>query len=303
MTGIDQRSPIVLLLRQHLQEALAMSKRERKLAERIRRIQSDPCNEEISRADHAGEIVEGHLVMHNGLRVKPMDECYMRLLQANGGCHEPQEEMVFQEVLQHIDPGACIIELGAYWAFYSLWFASEVADARCYLVEPEREHMEVGMYNFDLNGVTGHFTESKVGHGYWGMDQFLVEQQIDSVDVLHADIQGREYEMLLDADDALRGGRIGYIFLGTHSQDLHYTCMHHLRERDYVIIADADFTHGTYCEDGVLVARHRSIHGVEPIDLPRREPHQPYTPRSLRPTLGRMAIDRLASLFPLRRSA
>lgn len=280
-----------------------MSKRARKMAERIRRIQSDPCNAKISRVERAGEIVDGHLVMHNGLRVRPMDTCYMQLLQGNRGCHEPQEEMVFQEVLNHIPASGCMIELGAYWGFYSLWFAKHVDDARCFLIEPDADHLDVGKYNFAFNQLTADFTISKVGHGHWGADRFLAERNIDFVDVLHADIQGREYEMLVDADESLRAGRIGYVFVGTHSQDLHYRCKQLLEERGYVIIADADFTHGTFCADGVLVARYRGLPGVEPMQLPLRKPHQPYSIRQPLRFLPRWPRNGLRSLLHLRKSA
>ncbi|MDA1054154.1 MAG: FkbM family methyltransferase [Planctomycetota bacterium] len=281
-----------------------MSKRARKMAERIRKIQSDPSNAKIARVERAGEVVDGHLVMHNGLRVQPMDTCYMQLLQGNRGCHEPQEELVFQEVLHHIPASGCMIELGAYWGFYSLWFAKHVDEARCFLVEPDADHLDVGKYNFALNQLTAaEFTISKVGHGHWGADRFLAERNIDFVDVLHADIQGKEYEMLADADQSLRTGRIGYVFVGTHSQDLHYRCKQLLEARDYVIIADADFTHGTFCADGVLVARHRALPGVESMQLPLREPHQPYTVRQPLRLLPRWSRNGLTSLFNLRKSA
>lgn len=256
-----------------------MSKQARKLAARIRTLQSDPSNASIPRVADAGEVIDGHLVMHNGLRVKPMDACYMQLLQANGGCHEPQEERVFQEVLPHIPAGGCIVELGAYWGFYSMWFAKEVKNATCLLVEPEPAHLDVGKYNFTKNQLEGRFFQSLIGRGHLAMDAFAEEQSLEFIDVLHADIQGAEYEMLCDAEELLRAGRIGYVFVGTHSQDLHYRCKLHLQQRDYVIIADADYAQGTFCEDGVLVARLRSLSGVQPISLPLRERHRPYTLR------------------------
>ena len=91
----------------------------------------------------AGKIADGYLIMHNGVKVKPMHPCYMELLTANRGCHEPQEEMVFQEVLKHIPAGGCMVVLGAYWSFYSIWFAKTVERARCFMVEPEPEYLEV----------------------------------------------------------------------------------------------------------------------------------------------------------------
>jgi hypothetical protein len=244
------------------------------MAGRIRDICADPCNEQITRVPNAGEIIDGHLVTHNGLLTKAVDPGYVRLLQGNGGCHEPQEEFVFQEVLKHIPRGGSIVELGAYWAFYSMWFAKEVADARCFCVEPRKKNLKVGKYNFAVNGLQGEFFHRKIGHGHLAVDEFLDAQRLDYVDVLHADIQGAEYEMLCDAEQSLSNGKIGHVFVGTHSQALHYQCKGYLERRGFVTIAHADFEHGTYCCDGVLVARHRDISGLEPLDLPLRDPQR-----------------------------
>ena len=37
-------------------------------------------------------------------------------------------------------------------------------------------------------------------------------------------------------------------------------------------IAHADFDHGTYCCDGMLIARHHDISGLDRLDLPLRGP-------------------------------
>jgi len=243
---------------------------------RIRDIRADPSNEHIVRVPHAGEIIDGHLVTHNGLLVKPVDIGYVRPLQGNRGCHEPQEEFVFQEVLKHVPRGGTIVELGAYWAFYSMWFAKVVADARCICVEPRKKNLKVGQYNFAKNGLVAEFVRGKVGCDRLGVDDFLKAKRLDFVDILHADIQGAEHEMLCSADRSLRAGRIGYVFVGTHSQELHYQCKALLERCGYVTIAHADFDHGTYCCDGVLIARHQDVAGLEPLDLPLRDPQAQY---------------------------
>ncbi len=243
---------------------------------RIREIQSDPCNERIPRVENAGRIVDDLLVMHNGLKVHPMSRCYMRLLAANQGCHEPQEEFLFQQVLQRIPPGGTILELGAYWSFYSMWFAHAVPGSRCFLVEPDPKNLELGRRNFETNGLRGHFILNHVGASGLQVDDFCESQGIEFLDVLHADVQCAELEMLEGAQRTLNQGRIGYIFLGTHGQDLHYRCKQFLEERGYLTLAHADWDHGTYCSDGIILARLASLPGLEPVDLPLREPHQPY---------------------------
>lgn len=43
------------------------------LAGRIRELRADPSNERIARVPLAGQVVDGYLITHNGLRVLPND--------------------------------------------------------------------------------------------------------------------------------------------------------------------------------------------------------------------------------------
>ena len=60
------------------------------------------------------------------------------------GHHEPQEEKVFHEVLKAVAPGSTMIELGCYWAYYSLWFQKAVKNARNFMIEPAKAALECG---------------------------------------------------------------------------------------------------------------------------------------------------------------
>jgi hypothetical protein len=53
------------------------------------------------------------------------------LIELCKGYHEPQEELVFHKVMKRLPPNATMIELGGYWAFYSLWFCSLGKGRRC----------------------------------------------------------------------------------------------------------------------------------------------------------------------------
>ena len=48
------------------------------------------------------------------------------MLLENKGVHEPQEEKAFLEVLNYVEKGSTMIELGSYWGFYSLWFNKKI---------------------------------------------------------------------------------------------------------------------------------------------------------------------------------
>ena len=105
-------------------------------------------------------------IMHNGIRVLADGYCgewMTQLIAHSRGCHEPQEERVFHEVMARLPSKATMIELGAYWAFYSLWFLSGGKNRRAVIVEPDPKHLRVGQMNACLNGLTPVFV-----HGFAG---------------------------------------------------------------------------------------------------------------------------------------
>jgi hypothetical protein len=75
---------------------------------------------------------------------------------------------------------------------------------------------------------------------------------------LHSDIQGYELEMLHDITELLIQNKIKYLFISTHSNDLHYKCISLLQQNNYRIIASADSEIETFCFDGIIVACHVS---------------------------------------------
>src|SRR6185369_6863052 len=102
----------------------------RKWSERTAIVVACPDNARIPRHPGAGKLSRGFITMFNGIKVVA-DGYYgrhmTRLLRANLGSHEPQEELVFAEVLKQMRPGARMLECGAYWGFYSVWFLQQVS--------------------------------------------------------------------------------------------------------------------------------------------------------------------------------
>ena len=223
------------------------------------------------RVDGAGKRVQ---VMHNGLLVLA-DGYYgpsiTRIVERLRGHHEPQEEKAFYEVLKVIPPGSVMIELGCYWAYYSLWFQKAVPGARTFLVEPNRDALKCGMRNFQLNGLRGDFTEAFVGRvsspgwlnagGRGGSNEVpqvcvkdLVQSKgISPVSLLHSDIQGFEHEMLLGCGSLLDEKKISFLFVSTHSLKLHYQCLKYLVRKGYSIIGEHT-PKESYSEDGLIAA-------------------------------------------------
>jgi len=241
---------------------------------RILRTISCPQNKYIPRVPNAGQVIGDSQIMHNGLKV--LTDCYYGEYKSNGrgfyedmlvrnkGVHEPQEERMFQEVLKDIPTGGTMLELGAYWAFYSMWFYKEVKNARCYMLEPERKNLEMGRQNFKLNGFIGDFWSDRIrpGGGF-KVDNWMVNR--NHLDILHADVQGLEYEMLKFSERSLP--KIKYIFVSGHSQDLHNLCVDFLDKHNFTIIAAADFDNESNCLDSIIVARNSSMPGIKYINI------------------------------------
>jgi hypothetical protein len=235
---------------------------------RILRTISCPQNKYIPRVDDAGKIFlpePGYQLMHNGLKVE-IDGYYGEyksngrgfvtdMLIRNKGVHEPQEERMFQEVLKYIPDNGSMLELGSYWAFYSMWFYQQVKNAECYMVEPERKNMEVGRRNFALNGFKGYFSTGKIPN--FKVDVWMKDR--DKLDILHADTQGFELTLLKDARESLLQKKIRFVFVSGHSQELHHDCIDYLNECGYNIIADADFDYESNCLDSVIVAQSEPV--------------------------------------------
>ena len=239
---------------------------------RFREILADPSNKYIPRCENAGKLENGYVIMHNGLKVFPTYYGnFSQILIFNKGVHEPQEERMFMEVLKYIKPGGTMIQLGAYWSFYSMWFHQQIPDARNYMIEPDPNNIRCGVDNFELNNMIGNFVIGGIGEGGIVLNDFMSDNEIDYIDLLHLDIQGTELYFLKNTEIIFLEKKVGYIFISTHSQDLHSQCMQFLQDHDYMILASADFENETYCYDGVIVARDNNIQGLSPIKLDVRK--------------------------------
>lgn len=251
---------------------------------RFREIVSDPLNLAIRRDSRAGFVDGDYVYLHNGLKV-PISGDYAyyddfsSILSINRGVHEPLEEFVFQEVLQHLPDSPLMLELGAYWGHYSMWLKKERTNADVHLVEPELKNLNTGKHNFDLNGFVGEFTHAFVGAGQFEVDQYLSEKNIQKIDILHSDIQGYEWEMLDGCSESLADKKIDYIFVSTHSQKLHQDIYKQLEDYDYRVEVSSDFDHETTSFDGLIFASSPAtvpvFKGFEPMSRLQIEEAEP----------------------------
>ena len=246
--------------------------------ERIRKVKLSSDNAKIQAIEGAGTLQNGRLVMHNGIMIDPLSYYgapVMRMLMENRAIHEPQEEYVFQEVLRFIPQGATMLELGCYWGFYSMWFASKVKDSRNLLID-NADGISRARSNFEINGLSAEFLTGYIGKDnpelgipVTNVDWICKEKNVKFIDVLHADIQGFELEMLQTMPDMLSKMAIGYIFISTHSNDLHYGCIEFLKEKGFLILCHADLD-DSFSEDGLIVARNPNYIGPDSISISHR---------------------------------
>jgi len=242
---------------------------------RLKDIISSKDNKLIPKVVNAGIIKNGKQTMHNGLKIylgSYYGPEFALIFLKSKGVHEPQEERVFGEVLKKIKPGSTMIELGAFWSFYSMWFNKEVENAINYMVEPDSFNLGQGKRNFKLNKLKGKFIQAFSGKlsSFTGaipvlsLDDIIKSNYIDFVDILHSDIQGFEYDMLQGAINSFNEKKIGYVFISTHSNEVHNNCLSFLNGFNFIVLANADIDH-TFSEDGLIVARAPYYEGIEPI--------------------------------------
>lgn len=226
---------------------------------RFREIVSDPLNLLVERVPMAGHVEGDQVILHNGLKVTVVGPGayygpFSSVLVINRGVHEPLEEYVFQELLKRLGEAPSMIELGAYWGHYSMWLKKARPKADVILVEPDPACLKIGQDNFARNGLKGEFIKAFVGTGKFEVDAFFRDRKIKRLDILHADIQAFEVEMLQGAESVLSKRRVDYLFIATHSQALHYEVVDRLKAQGYRVEISSDFEEQSTSFDGFVFA-------------------------------------------------
>lgn len=230
-------------------------------------VMSDPNNHFLIKHENAGKSEKNYIYTFNGIKV--LNNSYygnhIEILRLNEGSHEPAEERMFQNILTDIDEGGTMIELGSYWCFYSMWFNKTIPNAKNYCIEPGVQENRIGQQNCALNDVKCDFTQKYIGDSgteifrcpKLDLNDFIEEKNIEQIDLLHSDIQGAEFTMLQSITNLLDQKKIKYLFISTHSDEIHNNCIKLITDHDYRIITEVDFSSKTFCFDGIIVACHK----------------------------------------------
>lgn len=268
------------------------------LRQRIEMTVSCHDAEQLPRHPDAGRIIstpEGTIqVMHSGVKVRAygyygawMAEIIERLR----GVHEPQEELVFDSVLKRIGEVATprqpvMVELGSFWAYYSLWFRQQFPGSKTILLEPDPVYLEVGKENFRINGEHGEFVHGLVsGHRdlsspqafvtessqetlllpSYSLEDLLAMHGLKRADVVLADIQGAETLLLENSREILSSGTVRFLIVSTHDMSIsgdpltHQKALKVIEESGGHVIAEHSVSE-SFSGDGLIVA---SFHEVD----------------------------------------
>jgi len=265
----------------------------------------------IPKVAAAGAVVERDdgavQVMHDGTLVRADGYCggwMTEIIRRLRGHHEPQEELIFHHLLPHARPGSLIVELAAWWAYYTAWYLGAVPEAAAVCVEPDPANLELGRANLALNGRTAEFINAALGGEYRPRIEFpravhggtVAIESLDMpalasrlrgrpVEMLHMDMQGCELAFLRSLRRC--GTPVRFVMVSTHHESIsgsvttHADCLAELRRQGAVILAEHDVLE-SYSGDGLIAAsfcradaaiplpplsRHR---GANPLWHPRR---------------------------------
>ncbi len=241
----------------------------------------------IPKVKDAGKILKiarkEYQIMHNGVLVEYggyFGDWMSEVIKTLRGHHEPQEEKVFHEIIQLLPNKAVMIELGAYWSYYSLWFNKAIKNPTNYCLEPDPKNLDLGKRNAKVNKAKnmnfiqaaagkedGQIISFKPQEGDFppvrvpikSVDGIVKENNIDFVDILHMDIQGIELEALEGASRAIKEGKVRFIIVSTHhysiSEDplIHEKCLNLIRQLGGTVIVEHAI-HESFSGDGLIAA-------------------------------------------------
>jgi FkbM family methyltransferase len=253
--------------------------------------------------EHQGRLVQ---LMHEGTLVEAggyHGDWMRRIIRELRGHHEPQEELVFHHLVARCRPGTTIVEVGAFWAFYTNWYLGAVAGSSAVCLEPDAANMACGQRNLALNGRSATWINACVGSEHaealairresdgatvsvpcHSLDSLLDLTGRRPVEMLHVDCQGAELPLLISLGRAVQEGLLRFVVMSTHhasisgSPTTHQDCLRQLEHLGATILCEHTVEE-SFSGDGLIVA---SFHAADAaIELPaisRNEPRRSLFP-------------------------
>jgi FkbM family methyltransferase len=247
------------------------------------------CNDcsSISKVAMAGKIVTENerlvQIMHNGVKVVAdgyHGSWMAHIIRSLQGHHEPQEELIFNSILRFVRHNSLMVELGSFWAYYTLWYLAEVPGARAICVEPDPNHMHIGQNNAELNGMTDRidFIDAWVGGASAANETHKCESTEAErtlaclnmndiiplcggkiVELLHIDAQGVELEFINSMASAVQREQVRFAIVSTHHSSIsgsattHQDCIVAIKNLGGKILAEHNVQE-SFSGDGLIAA-------------------------------------------------
>lgn len=247
-------------------------------------------SDSIPKVEHAGQVFEengsDYQLMHNGVKVLHggyYGAWMSEIIQGLNGHHEPQEERVFHEIVKRAADDGLMIELGCFWAYYSLWFLKDHPHRKAIGLEPDATHLLTAQKNSGINGLNEQISfvhglssvnSTELMHiktesgqqlklsGYTLAD-LLAKAQRTEIEIAHCDAQGAESHVVDQMIELGKQGQLRFAIISTHAYEItgdpltHQTCLRKLQAAGAHIIAEHD-VHESYSGDGLIAASFRS---------------------------------------------
>ncbi|TPN65744.1 FkbM family methyltransferase [Mesorhizobium sp. B1-1-1] len=241
----------------------------------------------ITKVQEAGRILNtpnGPVqIMHNGLRVKAggyHGDWMAQIIRALRGHHEPQEELIFHHILRYVRHNSLIVELGAFWCYYTLWYLHEIANATAICIEPDPNNLQLGRDNAGLNGLESRISFHNACIGGERLESLDLRCESDgqirampcfdmasvsklanerTIELLHMDVQGVELPFIRSMAAAAESKQVRFVVVSTHhscisgSRTTHADCREALLDFGAVILAEHDVQQ-SYSGDGLIAA-------------------------------------------------
>ena len=189
-----------------------------------------------------------------------------------------------------------MVEVGAFWAYYTNWWLGAVPDSRAVCVEPDANNMEIGRANLALNGRSATWVVASVGdpsaEGPFvresdgaavslpchSLVSLLASLGDPAVEMLHLDCQGAELPFLESVHRPAREVRLRFVMVSTHHRSIsgspttHDDCLRLLQDAGATILAEHSVQE-SFSGDGLIVASFLPADaGIELPSISRNRP-------------------------------
>lgn len=170
-----------------------------------------------------------------------------------------------------------MVEIGAFWAYYTAWFLAVVPESTAVCLEPDAANAACGQETLALNGLTATWVAGAAGRTHAAAVPLRRESDGEvvtvpvhclaslldvvgngPVEMLHIDAQGAELPFLESLGDAAVQGAVRFVVVSTHhgtisgSPTTHEDCLRVIRRLGGVVLAEHSVEE-SFSGDGLIV--------------------------------------------------